>query len=1110
MRVTRTLAAVALLFALSAPFPPDPLAAQGTAGGVDTQDTRLLSQPAIGPGHIAFAYAGDLWVANRDGSGVRRITTHAGTEGNPRFSPDGSQIAFNASYDGNLDVYVVAAEGGSPTRLTWHPAPDQVQDFTPDGSAVLFVSGRNSYTSRYGQLYTVPITGGFPEQLPIPNAFKAAFSPDGSKIAYTPLYEAFNQWKNYRGGTVSRIWLYDRSDHSVEEIPQPPERANDTDPMWIGDRVYFRSDRNGEFNLFSFEPGTTSVEQLTSFNEFPILNANADDGTIIFEQAGYLHLFDPGRGQSTRLQVGVAADLIETRPRYAEGNGFIRNAGLSPSGARAAFEFRGEVVTVPAEKGDFRNITRTQGVHERSPSWSPDGRSIAYFSDASGEYELHIAPQDGRGAVRRIRLDGSGFYEDPVWSPDGEWIAFSDNSWSLYLLNLESEEVRRIASEPLYGPAKTLHPTWSPDSRWIAYTLNTPVYFQQVHLYSVEEGADHVITEGLSDVGEPVFDASGKYLFFSASTDAGPLRTWFALSGQDMEISNSLYLAVLTKDTPSPLAKESDEEAVEEESADEEEPGGSESEEEGVRVEIDFDGLHERILSLPVGSGYFYSLEPGAPGELFYLKAEDGADAGVVFGAVSGNLSHFSLDSREEETLLESVQAFSLSADKKKVLVLSRGSWIVADAGRSIEPGSGRLATGDIQVRIDPRTEWEQIFQEAWRINRDYFYDPGMHGADWPAMREKYTQFLPHLSSRQDLNRVIQWMCSELGVGHHRVGGGDFLYDPESVPGGLLGADYEIDSGRYRFAKVYGGLNWNPELRSPLTEPGVGVEEGEYLLAVNGEDLRPPENLYSRFENTTGKIVELTVGPNPDGAGSRTVEVVPVSNESALRNRDWVEGNLKRVEEATDGRVAYVYLPNTSTAGHAYFKRYFFPQAHKEAIIVDERFNGGGMAADYYIDHLRRPYLSSWAMRYGADLKNPLGSIQGPKVMIIDETAGSGGDYLPWMFRQLEMGPLIGKRTWGGLVGTLGFPILMDGGSVTAPNLAIWTEEGGFIVENVGVPPDIEVEQLPAEVIMGRDPQLERAIQEILRMLEADPPHTPQRPPFPIRGKAAMGSGGGR
>jgi tricorn protease len=1097
MPALRTILFLTLLYISSLALSVGSISAQAHQGGIDTRDTRLLHQPAIGSGHIAFAYAGDLWVTGREGKGVRRITTHEGIEGNARFSPDGELIAFSASYDGNTDVYIVSAEGGIPVRLTWHPAPDQVQDFTPDGSAVLFTSGRNSYTNRFGQLFTVPVTGGFPAQLPIPNASKATFSPDGTKIAYTPLSEPFNQWKNYRGGRVTRIWLYDRGDHSVEEIPQPPGRSNDTDPMWVGDRVYFRSDRNGEFNLFSFLPGSDSVEQLTHFEDFPVLNANADEGTIVFEQAGYLHLFDPDAGRSERLRIGIAADLIETRARYAEGDRFIRGAGLSPSGARAVFEFRGEIVTVPAEEGDVRNITRTMGAHERSPAWSPDGRWVAYLSDASGEYELHIAPQDGQGEVRRIQLEGNGFYEEPEWSPDGEWIAYSDNSWSLYLLNVDSEEIRRVASEPIYGPLKTLHYAWSPDSRWLAYTLNTLVYFQEVHLYSVEEDESRVITEGLSDVNEPVFDASGKYLFFSASTDAGPLRTWFALSGQDMRASNSLYLAVLTEDTPSPLAKKSDEEAVREDPTDEEASGSSDQED--VRVEVDFEGLHERILSIPVEPGYFYGLEAGDPGQLFFMKAEGSVDAGVVFGQVRANLGRFSLDSREEETLLENVTAFTLSADRQQVLALRQGSWILAGAGGRIEPGAGTLATGDIQVRIDPRAEWEQIFEEAWRINRDYFYDPGMHGADWPAMRAKYAQFLPHLSSRSDLNRVIQWMCSELAVGHHRVGGGDFLHRPETIPGGLLGADYEIDQGRYRFEKVYGGLNWNRELRSPLTEPGVGVEAGEYLLAVNGADLRATENLYSRFENTANKIVEITVGPDPAGAGARTVQVVPVPNEYALRNRDWVEGNLKRVDEATDGRVAYVYVPNTSTLGHAYFKRYFFPQAHKQAIIVDERFNGGGMAADYYIDHLRRPYLSSWAMRYGADLKDPLGSIQGPKVMIIDETAGSGGDYLPWMFRQLDMGPLIGKRTWGGLVGTLGFPVLMDGGVVTAPNLAIWTEDGGFIVENVGIPPDIEVEQLPAEVIAGRDPQLERAIQEILRMLEEGPPHTPQRPPYPIR-----------
>jgi len=1086
-----------LLLALVEAFPAGSLTGQASTPGVDIHDTRLLSQPAVGPDHIAFAYAGDLWVAGRDGTGVRRLTTHVGVESNPRFSPDGNLIAFSGEYDGNVDVFVVPTEGGEPVRLTWHPGSDVVQDFTPDGSAVLFTSGRASFTGRYQQLFLVPVEGGIPEELPIPNAFKAAFSPDGTHIAYTPLYEAFNEWKNYRGGTASRIWLYDRDDRSVEVIPQPEGRCNDTDPMWMGDQVYFRSDRDGEFNLFSYVPGSGEVRQLTTFQDFPVLGANAGGGAILLEQAGYLHLFDPATARTTRLQVGVAADLIETRPRYAQGARFIRSAGISPTGARAVFEFRGEILTVPAEKGDARDITNTPGAQERGAVWSPDGASIAYVSDASGEYQLFIAPQDGQGEPRSLPLEGAGFYEDLKWSPDGKWITYTDNAWSLYLLEVATGRIRKIASEPIYGPVKTLHHAWAPDSRWIAYTLNTPVYFQKVYLYSLESGESRIITQGMSDVTEPVFDAGGKYLWFAASTDAGPVRDWFALSGQDMEATNALYLAVLPKGVPSPLARESDEEKNPVTTG---APGAPPAPEPGAeaRVEVDFDGIHERILPLPLPEAYYFSLQAGPEGQLYYLKTNE---AGGSFGApgTTRSLSRFKLEDREEEVLLDNASGFVLSADKKKALVATGNSWIIADAGSKIDPSRGRLATADLQVHIDPRAEWEQIFNEAWRINRDYFYDPGMHGADWPAMRERYAQFLPHLATRSDLNRVLQWMGSELSVGHHRVGGGDFLFGTESVPGGLLGADYEVSQGRYRLAKVYGGLNWNPELRSPLTEPGVDVQAGAYLLAVNGVDLRPPENLYSRFENTAGKIVQITVGPNADGSGARTVEVVPIASESALRNRDWVEGNLRRVEEATQGRVAYVYLPNTSTQGHEYFKRYFFPQADRDAIIVDERFNGGGLAADYYIDILRRPYLSSWAMRYGADLKNPQDAIQGPKVMIIDETAGSGGDYLPWMFRQLNLGPLVGKRTWGGLVGTLGFPVLMDGGSITAPNLGIWTEEGGFIVENVGVPPDIEVEQWPSEVMDGRDPQLERAIQEVMRMLEENPPSQPQRPPFPIR-----------
>ncbi len=1079
------------------------------AFAVDVNDTKLLSQPAISKTHIAFVYAGDLWVANLEGKEVRRLTTDSGIESNPAFSPDGTLIAFNAQYEGNTDVYVVPVAGGVPMRLTWHPGPDIVQGFTPDGS-VLFTSPRAVYTGRYTQLFTVPIKGGIEEPLDIPHAYKATYSPDGSRIAYNPLYPAFTQWKGYRGGTASTISLYRFADHSVEKIPQPEGRCNDVDPMWMGDTIYFRSDRNGEFNIFSFDLKSRAIKQLTQHTNFPVLYASAGGGKIIYEQGGYLHILDPKSARSTKLTIGVTADLIETRSRYVKGTKYIRRASISPTGARAVFEFRGEIVTVPAEKGDPRNLTNTPSVHERSPIWSPDGKSIAYFSDESGEYDLHVRSQDGKGDVRKFKMNGAGYYDTAAWSPDNQKISFADNSWTLYWLDLKTGACKKIASEYLHGPsrAKTIHHVWSPDSKWIAYTLNTAAYIQAVYAYSVEQHKSYPVTDGLSEVSEPVFDQSGKYVYFFGSTDAGPVKEWFAMSNADMRITTSLYLAVLRKDIPSPLAKESDEEKgiskeekPKEEKLKEEKPKDEQAKESDQKqpFSIDFEDLNHRILALPIAAGSYRNLHAGAVGQIYYLETPSGI---TPFGPGAGTstLHRYDLTQRKDETILTDVNEYLLSADNKKLLYLSKGSWHIVSSKEKIQPGQGKVNADAIEVRIDPRAEWNQMFNEAWRINRDYFYATNMHGVDWNAMRQKYAVFLPDLAVRSDLNRVIQWMCSELHVGHHGVAGGDTVSEPKTVPGGLLGADYSIESGRYRFKKVYGGLNWNPELRAPLTEPGVDVHAGEYLLAVRGQDLRPPANLYSLFENTADKIVEITVSPSPDGSGARTVSVVPIANESALRNRDWVEGNLKKVDEATGGRVAYVYVPNTSTLGHTYFKRYFFPQSHKEAIIIDERFNGGGQVADYYIDILRRPFISYWHMRYGADLKTPSASIQGPKVMLIDETAGSGGDLLPWMFRKHKLGKLIGKRTWGGLVGTLGFPILMDGGFVTAPNLAIWTEEG-WVVENVGVPPDIEVEQTPADIVAGHDPQLEKAIEVVMEELKKNPPQKPKRPPYPVKAR---------
>jgi tricorn protease len=1088
-----------------------PSAVAEQPAGPDPTDTRLLTQPAVSAQHIAFVYADDLWVAHLDGTNPRRLTADPGAESNPVFSPDGQTIAFSGQYEGNTDVYTIPVAGGTPTRLTWHPAADIVRGFTPDGKSVLFSSARNASNTRHQQLYTVPLTGGMPTQLPIPNGFQAAYSPDGAFIAYNPNRDVTQQWKHYRGGTNGRIWIFNTKTHDIVEIPQPEGRCNDFDPSWIGTTVYFRSDRAGEYNVFAYDTSSRQVKPVTAFTDFPVVDINTDGKQLILEQAGYLHLWKSGESSPRRLKVGVAADLTEARSRFAKGAKYVRAAGISPSGARAVFEFRGEIVTVPAEKGDPRNLTETVGVHERAPSWSPDGRSIAYFSDALGDYQLHVRPADGQGDVKTFPLKGAGFYESAIWSPDSKKIAFTDNSQSLYWIDLGTGAVKKITSEPQYAPSDLwrLMPAWSPDSRWIAYNRGNQAAFRAAFIYDTQTDKSRQVTDGLADAIDPVFDAGGKYLYLLVSTDAGPVNQWFAQSNNDMRVRRSVYLVVLKKGVPSPLAKESDEEKAEKADTvakDKKEPKAEPTE--PVAVDIDFDGIDQRIVALPIPPGDLANLQAGPTGQFLYLQGSGDEPAGPT---TSGNLQRFDLAKRKSESIASGVSDYQIATSRKKALIATptppkpsaRGpvfDWHIIDLSAAIGGSpKGTLNLDQVEVRVEPRAEWKQIFDEAWRVNRDYFYDPKMHGADWSAVKKKYATFLPHVTHSGDLYRVIGWVLSELAVGHSRYVPGERAYEPKAVPGGLLGADYEIANDHYRFKKIYGGMNWSPDLRSPLTAPGVDVKAGEYLLAVRGKVLKPPTNIHALFENSAGKSIEITVGPNADGTGSRQVTVEPIGNEFSLRNRDWVEGNLQKVHKATDGRVAYVYVPNTAGPGHEYFKRYFFPQAGKDAIVIDERFNGGGQVADYYIDLLRRPFTAYWTTRYGETLTTPGAAIFGPKVMIIDEGAGSGGDLLPWMFRHYKIGPLVGKRTWGGLVGILGYPTLMDGGMVTAPNLAFWTPEEGYGVENVGVPPDYDVEMMPKDVIAGRDPQLEKAIELALAELKKNPPKEKIRPEFPVR-----------
>ncbi|MFI8379123.1 PDZ domain-containing protein [Leeuwenhoekiella sp. NPDC079379] len=1067
----------------------------GFAQEVNTIDTRLMHEPAISINHIAFIYAEDLWVANIDGSEPRRLTIDEGIESNPVFSPDGNTIAFSAEYDGNTDVFTVATTGGVPERLTYHPYSDWVRDFTPDGKHLLFASQRSLFTNRYAQLFTVPVEGGHTTQLEIPNAYWASYSDDGKYIAYTPIPDRFNQWKHYRGGTQSRIYIFDTATKEVVEIPKPTEGSNDAQPVFSGNSVYFRSDRDGEFNLYSYDLASQQVNRHTDFKKFGLQDLDVNKaGTLILEQAGYLHSYNTTTKSLNKLTIGIATDLLELRERFVSGSDYVRSGGISPSGARVVVDFRGEIVTVPAEKGDVANLTQTPGVHENYPKWSPDGKSIAYFSDASGEYALHVKDQNSTAAAKSIQLDGSGFYAYIHWSPDSRKVAFVDNGRNLYITTVATGKTQKIAQDILYQPGvyRDLFGSWSADSNWLAYTLITNTNFEQAYLFSQSENKSYPISDGLSNVANPTFDPSGKYLYLTASTDAGPVVNWFDQSNQDMEASNSLYLITLQNDVKSPFAKENDVEVIAKAEAEKEEKAFEANKKEKAvpTLKIDWDGILNRMVAVPLGSGYYGSLSVPEEGVLFYLSYPAHDDAVM--------LHKYDLAEQEDEEIVET-NSYEISSGGKKMMYYNGGSWFVSETGKKAD--NPPLDLEAIQIKINPKQEWANIFNEAWRVNRDYFYDPAMHGVDWEAMKKQYEIFLPDVTTKSDLYRIMGWMFAELSVGHHRFDyRGDNRIEKEEISGGLLGADYVVKNGRYQISKIYGGLNWNPDLRAPLTEPGVSAKTGEYVIKVDGQEVTSSDNFYSFFENKAGQIVTLTLSVNSNGSNAHEEQVTAIDSEMSLRNRDWVEGNIKKVNEATNGQVAYVYVPNTATGGHEYFKRYFYPQADKKAIIIDERFNGGGQLADYVIDLLNKPMQSYWNFRYGSDMKAPSASIQGPKVMLIDETAGSGGDYLPYLFRRNNLGTLVGKRTWGGLVGVLGYPEFIDGGIVTAPNVAFYNEEG-FGIENVGTPPDVEVEQTPKEVIAGKDPQLEKAIEIILKQLKENPPQGLTTPPYPIKTK---------
>lgn len=1067
----------------------------------------LFQQPTLSQDYVVFVYAGDLWRVPRGGGDAVRLTSHPGHEQHPAFSPDGRTIAFTGEYDGNADVYLIPVEGGVPTRLTSHPGRDLAIGWTPDGQRVLFQSARNNPVDG-DRLFTVATNGGPAVEVPLPLAEEGSYSADGSHLAYVPTMQWQRAWKRYHGGQTKPIWIANLADSSVEKLPR--ENSNDFNPLWVGDTIFFLSDRHGPVTLFAYDIKTKGVREVIKNDGLDFKSASAGPGAIVCEQFGKLLFYDLGSSKTQPIDIRLSGDFAEVRPHFKKVEAKdLHDGRLSPSGQRAVFEVRGEILTVPAEKGEARNLTRSPAAADRDPAWSPDGKWIAYFSDASGEYALHLQEQSGSGELRKISLgQPPSFFYSPLWSPDSKQIVFSDKRLNLWRVAIDGTAPVLVDTDPFN---RGFNPSWSPDSRWLAYSRTLTNRHQAVFLYAVTNSIRHQVTDGLSDAVAPRFSDGGQYLFFAASTDNGPTLGWGDLSAIQHPVTRGLYLVVLDHSLPSPFAPESDEEKVDGDGADSGKTDAAAADAPAQAVEkkveppastnavpttitVDWENLGQRIVAIPMPSRNYVDLEAGKSNTLWVLEGPtidpiDSEDAPEV------TLHKFDLAKRKSEKFLEGIKGFALADKREKFLYQKDDGWFISGVD-AVKPGEGAIKLGDVQLAINPSVEWRQMYDEVWRIERDFFYDPNHHGLDLAAAAAKYRPYLNALTSRSDLNYLFEEMLGELSVGHMFIGGGD-MPTPPHVRVGLLGADLKVDNGRYRFVRVFNGENWNPELRAPLTEPGINVAAGEYLLAVDGADLSATEDVYARFLDKADRLTTLRIGPSPDGTGSRDVKVHPIANEHALRYHAWIEDNRRTVDRLSGGKLAYVHVPDTAAQGYTSFNRYFFAQIDKAGFVIDERYNHGGQLADYVVDFLRRSVVSHSTTREGEDLYFPLGASAGPRVMLINEFAGSGGDYLPWLFRKLKVGTLVGKRTWGGLIGIGGYPPLLDGGHITAPHWAIYGTDGEWEVENIGVPPDVEVEYDPRAWREGRDLQLEKAVAIALDDLAKNPTVPHKRPKYP-------------
>jgi tricorn protease len=1047
-------------------------------------ETRLLRFPDIYGDRVVFVYAGDLYVAPTDGGAATRLTSHEGMELYPKFSPDGTEVAYSAEYNGTRQVYVIPTEGGAPRQLTWYNdvgampprggTDYRVLDWSRDGEHVLVRANRLPWGVRMGRYYLVPATGGDEVPIEIPEGGGGMFSPDGKKIVYTPIDREFRTWKRHRGGRAQDVWIYDLEKSTSTQLTDNP--ATDHQPLWVGDDIFFTSDRDYTLNLHRYtEEGSEAV---TDHEEFDVLWASAGPESIVYENGGWLYRFDPASGTSSKLSITVGGDRPATLPRVVEGADFIESSDLSPAGNRVLITARGDLFSVPAKDGPIRNLTRSPESREIHASWSPDGEHYAYLSDATGEYEIWISPVGG-GEARQVTQDGAIWKFAPVWSPDSSMLMFGDKRQRLNIVDVDTGRVR-VADSSVRNDFTDY--SWSPDSRFVAYVKNNELGTGNVWIYALGEETARQVTSELTNDSEPVFDREGRYLYFLSSRDQD---LQFSSTEFNYMVTDStrVYAAQLNTDQPALFLPKSDE-VAQNGDADEEQESGD-SEEAQVVVRIDFDGIEDRVVALQDEGGNYSNLMPAAKGPVYVATEND--DNKVVM---------FDLEKEEEATVLEGVASFSLSANGEKILFSAEDALGIADVAAEQDASNGHLDLDNMELVVDPTIEWQQMYVDGWRILRDWFYDPNMHGQDWDAIRAKYEPLVEHVAHRADLDYIFGEIAGEMNAGHIYVQSGD-QPSVKRRDGGLLGAEVERAGDAYRIVKIFKGEAWQSAFYSPLAAPGVDVSVGDYIVAVNGVAATDAQNFYQLLENTGGDVVTLTVNDRPSTLGSRDVLVRTVTAETQLRYLEWVEDRARRVEELSGGRIGYVHLPNTAVEGNRELFKRFMPQMNKDALIIDARYNGGGFIPDRMIEIVSRQPLNYWKRRGLEPQATPAFSHTGPKATLINGYSSSGGDAFPYYFSKLGLGPLIGTRTWGGLIGISGNPSLADGGSILASTFRFMDTDNQWAVENEGVSPDIEVVDRPELVAAGEDPTLEEAVKYLLEELDRNPPVEVEAPPAP-------------